>query len=268
MSQLIPSNRTYLSHRSLKVLIGIFLFWGLVGCSVSSVQPTTRSVAIKPTIPDEIISPSTSVIRLANGDWVPFAGENLPGYGCDSHVVTEAFSQAGYSVKFGFFTWARAIRLAEIGEWDGTLEWADTPEHRSSFYISSEPLSEQEWVFFYRADQPFQWQSLDDLKDKKVGITRGYTYSDLLNDYIKTKKIIIEEATNDEANFKKLIAGRIDIFPMEKTVGMAMLNQLFSQEERDAIRFHNKPLGIFQPHLLLAKTNPENSLRMGSLMRL
>jgi hypothetical protein len=28
------------------------------------------------------------IIRITSGEWIPYTGEMLPGYGCDSRVVT------------------------------------------------------------------------------------------------------------------------------------------------------------------------------------
>jgi polar amino acid transport system substrate-binding protein len=195
---------------------------------------------------------------LTNGEWNPYTGVDLPGYGCDSRVVSEVFAQIGYSVEFGFFPWARAYHLAEIGEYDGTMEWDDTPEHRDAFYISSEALSEQEWVFYFRVDKPFLWKSLDDLRGRTVGVTSNYAYSDAFNDLIKSGKVFFAEASSDEANFKKLLSGRIDVFPIEKSVGKAILQKSFLPEEQAKLSFDPRSFHEFHPYLLLSKEIPIN----------
>lgn len=232
------------------------------GCN--NIPSNLRTLENPPVTTDSISNGTTgnTIIKLANGEWNPYSGKNLPGNGCDSRVVTEAFAQAGYSIEYDFFPWARAYHVAEIGEWDGTLEWDDTPDHRKGFYISSEPLSEQEWVFFYRSDRPFQWESLKDLEGKVVGITSGYVYSDAFLNLIETGKVSFEEASTDEANFKKLLAGRIDVFPMEKSVGNAILQNSFTPEEKARISFHPKSFHAFHPYLLLSKANQLNGNRI------
>lgn len=250
-------------HRFLASLTGITLFSIFItGCSNISTdfktdknQPESAKLT---TMPPQ----GNSTIRLTNGEWIPYTGKALPNNGCDSQVVSEAFRNIGYTVAYDFFPWARAYYLAETGEWDGTLEWADTPDHRSAFYISSEPLSDQEWVFFYRSDQPFEWESLNDLKGKIIGITSGYVYSDAFKELIDDGNISFEIASNDEANFKKLLAGRIDIFPMEKNVGRHLIKSIMPAEDENKITFNPKPLDNFYPYLLLSKTNPLNAKRM------
>jgi len=197
-------------------------------------------------------------IRLAGGEWSPYFGENIPHYGCDAWVVDEAFALEGYGVEFGFFPWARSYEIAAHGDWDGTLEWADIPKHREQFYLSSSYLSRQEWAFFYLADQPFDWQTLDDLAGKTIGLTSGYEYSDELKEIRHSSKILFEVASSDKANLQKLLAGRIDIFPMERQVGRVILNEYFTPEEQARIAIHPRPLSEFLPYLLLTKANQQN----------
>jgi polar amino acid transport system substrate-binding protein len=250
-------------HRLLASLTGLTLF-SIVITGCNSLLSDFKSDKNQPGSANltSIPPPGSSTIRLANGEWIPYTGKELSNAGCDSRVVTEAFSNIGYTVVYDFFPWARAYHLAETGEWDGTLEWADTPEHRSAFYISSEPLSDQEWVFFFRKDRPFQWESLDDLNGKIVGITSGYVYSDAFKALIDKGNITFEEASTDEANFKKILSGRIDVFPMERNVGIHLIKSTLPVEDQDKIVYYPKPFHEFYPYLLMSKTNPLNANRM------
>jgi polar amino acid transport system substrate-binding protein len=238
----------------------LLVFILLSGCQAAgpAVQAVQR-VKISPSIGGES---STAVVRLATGEWEPYDGENLPHYGCDSWVVSEAFGLVGVKVEYGFFPWARGLRLAETGEWDGTLEWDDTPEMREKFFISADFLSDQEWVFFYRADRPFVWKSLNDLESKVIGLTSGYAYSDAFADLKKKGTVRFDEASTDEANFKKLLAGRIDVFPIERSVGERVMKKIFSADEKAQIAAHPTPFDEFRPYLLLSKAVPENEQRI------
>jgi polar amino acid transport system substrate-binding protein len=238
------------------LLCCILLAGVLFGCQpvVSAVEKVNTSPSAKKT--------SSTVIRLTTGDWVPYDGKDLPHYGCDTWVVSEAFGLVGISVEYGFFPWARGLRLAETGAWDGAMEWADTPQRHDTFYISADPLSEQEWVFFYRTDRPFNWRTLGDLEGLVVGVTSGYVYSDAFIKLREDPRVRFDEASNDEANFRKLLAGRIDIFPMERSVGEWVMRGIFSKEDRAQIAINPKPLDSFEPHLLLSKANAKNADRI------
>lgn len=201
----------------------------------------------------------SQTIRLANGFWAPYNGPDLPHEGCDSWVITEAFALEGFKVEYGFFPWARSYTLSATGQWDGTLSWDDTPEHRSQHYLSQKPTSLQEWVFFYRTDHPLIWHTLDDLAGKTLGVTTGYVYSDAFKDIQKKNIIKFVESSSDEANFKMLMAGRIDAFPIERQVGRYIIKTIFTPEEQSLITESNRSFAQYRSYLLLSKAVPRNT---------
>lgn len=245
-----------------KQKLSVFFFVLLIGlicltaCSknpsnISTDSPTTAQVTAQ-----------ENIIRLANGNWPPYNGENLPHGGCDSWVIEDAFALKGITVDYEYFPWARSYNLSASGEFDGTLAWADTPEHRQQHYVSAEPTTIQEWVFFYRTDNPFKWNTLDDLEGKTVGITAGYVYSDAFSGLENDDKVTFIESSSDEANFDMLYAGRIDVFPMERRVGYYLIHSMFSADEQADLTNSEKSFAQLETHLLLSRAVPENAQRM------
>jgi polar amino acid transport system substrate-binding protein len=226
----------------------------LTACAAPTVLPVTAP-SIRPT-------PAANVIRLANGEWAPYNGAKLPHGGCDSWVVQEAFALVGITVEYGFFPWARGYSMSATGEWDGTLSWADTPDHRSQHYLSAEPTSLQEYVFFFRTDRPLVWESLDDLTGKIIGITTGYVYSDAFKTLQQKGTATFIESSSDEANFKMLLAGRIDVFPIERRVGRTLIKSIFTPEQQAQLTDSPKAFIQFHPYLLLSKAIPQNEQRI------
>ena len=153
------------------------------------------------------------------GSGLPHTGPNLPAYGCDSQVVAEAFALEGIQVEYGFFPWARGYLLSQNGVVDGTIEWADTPEHRITHFISSDYISRQQWVFLQRKERVFSWGTVDDLAGKIIGLTIGYAYSDVFTPLKQQHPAMFTEAASDLINLRKLLSGRIDLFPIEHAVG-------------------------------------------------
>lgn len=232
----------------------------LSGCLAQSSQVSTPAGSNIETVAP--VPNSRPVIRLTSGEWKPYTGQNLPDFGCDSRIVAGVFSHLGYTVKFGFFPWARGFHLAETGEWDGTFEWANTADTRQAFFVSKEPISHQQFVFFHRVDRPLVWETKEDLSGKIIGLTSGYLYSGLFDDIRDDPKFMFEEASTDEANFEKLLAGRIDIFPMELNVGLLILKKNFSTNQVSQLTHHIKPLSEFLPYVFLTKKNPDNEKLM------
>ena len=59
-----------------------------------------------------------------------------------------------------------------------------------------------------------------------------------------------------------LLAGRLDVFPMDKIVAFDILHGRFSREERARLSFHPQPLHRDSLHLLLSKQVPGNEVRL------
>ena len=115
-------------------------------------------------------------IRITNGEWPPFMSERLPYQGPLSRVVAEAFALEGITVEYGFFPWKRAYQHAKTGKWDGTIGWAPTAEHLQDFYMS-EPLVVLDKALFHLKSTPFDWKTIDDLNQWRVGGTAGYSFN-------------------------------------------------------------------------------------------
>ena len=65
-------------------------------------------------------------------------------------------------------------------------------------------------------------------------------------------------ANSDELNFKKLFAGRIDVFPAGEVVGWRVASELDPQAKQK-IAVLKKPLAKQYGHLLFAKENPRSA---------
>lgn len=68
--------------------------------------------------------------------------------------------------------------------------------------------------------------------------------------------------TSDDQGLRQLLAGRIDLFPVDKVVGFDLLHQHFTAAERARLSFHSKPLRRDSLHLLLSREVPGNAERI------
>jgi len=207
------------------------------------------------------------VVRLANGHWPPHTGSDLPGQGCDSQVVVEAFALEGIRVEFRFLPWARGLLLSQNGVLDGAIEWADTPGHRAGHFVSREPLSRQQWVFYHRRDRNFPWETLNDLGGALIGLTIGYAYSDVFVDLQRRRPAQFTEATSDLLNLKKLLAGRIDLLPIERSVGAYLVRTTLTEQQQIEILEDPRPLADFFAYLLLSRASADSQERMARFDR-
>ncbi len=198
------------------------------------------------------LSVRSETVTLASGEWKPFLSQSLPNNGIVAQVVKEAFDLEGINVLYEYYPWARAESLSSVGKVDGTLIWSKN-QKREQYHLYSAPVMKISIHFFYHQGNPLHWDTLKDLVGRNIGITRSYAYGvDLLN-AIKSGELKGEEATSDEQNLQKLVKGRIDLFPMHKEVGLYLIQNELSPEERKKLTYHPKPLTELDYHLMISK---------------
>lgn len=200
-------------------------------------------------------------VRLTNGEWPPYLGQSLPHHGVASRIVTEAFALQGITVRWEFHPWARSLRMAEQGARDGSAVWLYSPEREQRFYIS-EPVVESGYYLFHRRNQPFDWNSLEDLRGLRIAGVRGYDYGEDFQQAEAAGKFDIQRLTGDEQGLRQLLAGRADLAPLDKVVAFDLLYQKFSAQERRLLSFHPQPLRSDSLHLLLSREVAGNAERM------
>ncbi|TRO24391.1 transporter substrate-binding domain-containing protein [Ectopseudomonas mendocina] len=196
-------------------------------------------------------------VRLTNGEWPPYLGETLPHHGVASRIVAEAFALQGVEVQWEFHPWARSLKMAEQGTRDGSAVWLANPEREQHFHIS-EPVVESGYYLFHHKTHAFDWNDVADLRGLRIAGTRGYDYGEAFQRAEAAGELEVVRLTGDEQGLRQLLAGRIDVFPVDKVVGFDLLYKKFSAAERQRLSFHRKPLRSDSLHLLLSREVPGN----------
>ncbi len=75
-------------------------------------------------------------IYISSGEWPPFIGSDLPNYGFVGDIITRAFAEECYKVKFEFLPWARAYAETKRGKYDATAIWMHSAEREVDFFIA------------------------------------------------------------------------------------------------------------------------------------
>ncbi|MEY4737892.1 MAG: hypothetical protein RL302_2211 [Pseudomonadota bacterium] len=205
-------------------------------------------------------------LRLATGELPPYASEKLPDQGIALDIVRKAFSQFGYEVSYTFKPWMRSLEEAREGKWDGTAHWGRNPERDVGFLVSDSILTEQ-WVFVYRDGAPatahFDWKTFSDLSGLRIGAVQFNTYTPEFWSLQKSGVIKVEFAQDDLTNLRRLVAGRIDVVPMERNMACFLMKTQFASVEVASLRAHPKLLtNQFTTHLMLSVKLPQSAERM------
>ena len=203
-------------------------------------------------------SHAREIVRLTNGEWLPFQSENaLQHHGIISRIVTEAFAAQGIDVVYGFFPWKRSLHYARTGVWDGSLAWAkDRSDFKDDFYFS-DPILTVPKSLFYLKTTPLRYEKIKDLSGLAIGVSAGFTYGEAF-DRAKREGVFTAQEVFDEAqNINKLLQGRIDAFAMEIDVAYYLLHNRFEPGEINRITYHPKLLVTSEMCVIFPKRSKE-----------
>lgn len=194
------------------------------------------------------------VVRLTSGEWEPWSGPDLPEGGIATRIVRDAFAARGITVEIGWFPWARAWELARTDAWDGSFAWVPD-ESRRALVRFSEPIYVGTTVFLHRRGEALAWETVDDLAAKRIGITHGYGYGPDFESALRSGKLQTDPAPSDEANLRKLLAGRIDLFPIDDIVGLALARRILGPDAAK-LAFDPRPVHRSTNHLIVRRDHP------------
>lgn len=163
---------------------------------------------------------------LVADEWCPYncaPDSDRPGYMVE--IAREAFAAQGITVRYEVVNWARAVIEARDGRYDGIIGafHGDAPD----FVFPSESLGVSGNAFFIRRDDDWRYAGPDSLRQRRVGIIRGYDYGGLTGP-LQTYAIldIVGGDHALEINIRKLLLGRIDTFVEDVSVARYQMEQM------------------------------------------
>lgn len=212
------------------LLVYCFLFW------VSAVYAETVFVSID--------------------DYPPYIDKSEKHKGFMSELVVAAFNKAGLDVELSFMPWKR-IEDVEIDQRNKlSFAWIWNKQ-RDERWLFSDVIMAAPTVLVIRKDNPISWQRYEDLKPYVIGLSRGYSYGDEFDSL--SSELTIQMANSDLANLRKLLLGRIDLFPVDPYVGSMLLENHFTEAERAQLVLIQDPQFIqpYDMHVVCAKRNAQ-----------
>ena len=161
----------------------------------------------------------SKVITAASDTWPPFVDPDHPKKGISIEIVTAAFATQGYTMEHRITPWARAENDVKTGKTD-VLPNTWFTEKRKAYLAYSKPYASNEVKFVKRKGDAFEFNGLESLAGKKVGIMLGYGYRD---DFMNSKDFKREAVSDFVINIKKLVGGRIDLTLEDEIVGKNLI---------------------------------------------
>ena len=170
-------------------------------------------------------------LYLVSDEWAPYTyrSEGQP-VGIDVEIITQVLQRMGHSVEFEFLPWKRCLARIEQGQADGIVDIFQRESRHPYLIYPDAPMSEVEFVLFNAVDRPHPATRLEDLAGLRIGTAGGYTYGGGFDE----ADLLREAGPTHEANFGKLVRGRIDLLITDRRAGLYLAQALGIAEQVQA----------------------------------
>lgn len=177
-------------------------------------------------------------LSIVSEPWPPYVFiEDGTPRGVDLEVSDHLLRQLGYKPQWRMMPWKRAQHEVLNGSADAILDIAASPERLTQYHFPEEPLSLSETVLFYRNADPHPFNSLEDLRGLRIGLSAGYNYGN--PELMQADFFSRELAPSIEANLLMLVHGRVDMTVVNRRAGLYTLQRL---NLADQISHHPHPI--------------------------
>ncbi len=163
-------------------------------------------------------------------NYMPFMdGKGSHAKGLYPILVNKIFTKAGYDVEFRILPWKRALKSAMDGK--GIIAGLLKTKERSDVMDYSKPFYAETISIYTQDTKKFKFNSVNDLKNKKIGIENGFFYGDDFTKAMKDGSIKPKKVKSAEQNFRKLDKNRLDCILAEETIASINLtNTIFKNK--------------------------------------
>ena len=169
-------------------------------------------------------------------------------------VLEAVFARAGQPVAIQAMPWKRALRRSENAEVG--VGGIYKTSRRLELYDYSQPIFEEKLIVYVHQDKAFRFTQVSDLHGKRIGVIRGWSYTEELDEAIRDGRIKVTESSSDKANFKMLASGRLDAVIAIELAGQRIIQQL----QMHQVLALEPPLSINPTYLVFAKQARQQAL--------
>lgn len=165
-------------------------------------------------------------VKFSIGEWEPYTGEKLPGYGMAAEIVTAACKAGGLQADYEFSPWKRAENNVSEATSFGTFPYKEIPERQNSYLFSDVLFSNSFGILMNKTNEKtrnFSYSGPQDFQGLKVGIIAGTA---AVKNPLSGAGASVDEVPDPQQNLMKLAAGRIDFYIDDKAVIYQALKKL------------------------------------------
>ena len=177
----------------------------------------------------------SDTILLKSDVWCPYncdPDSKLPGYTIE--IAKKIFEKAGHKIKYEIAPWSRSLKLVKEGRITAVV--GVTRNEAPELVFPAQEFGISLIHFFKRKGFPWKFAGKASLETVTVGIMADYEYGGELDAYFEknrnTPKVQMIRAEEPLVlNIRKLLKGRIDVIPEDKSVFIETANAIGALEK-------------------------------------
>jgi len=170
---------------------------------------------------------AAKVIRIGtSGGYYPYTFMNkenkLDGFEID--VWNEIGKRTGYKPEFVTASFSGLFGMLDIGKIDTIANEITITAKRKNKYLFANPYVYSGAQLVVKKDNN-TIEKLEDLKGKKIGVSLGSNYEQIIRDFDKNKEITVVTYEDDGGMRQDLVLGRIDALMDDKVSAIAVVEE-------------------------------------------
>ncbi len=194
------------------------------------------------------LAQSGQVLDIA--EWPPYITESAEGGGLLSQITVRALAESNIESRLVFKSWPRVTFDIDNNQ-AVSFGWIPNTE-RQQKWLYSDIILEGVTGFFYHQENPVTWQSLDDLSNRVIAVSAGYSYGDRFDS--ARGRLTLHENNNDLTNLRMLIRQRVDLAIMDPLVGRFLIDKHIDDEQAETLIFDwDNPVHRYTLHLVCSR---------------
>ncbi len=195
-------------------------------------------------------------------DYPPLVSQQAgqPPAGFAVELTGRLFERLGHSMTVQLYPWARALEMVKSGAADCVFTIFRTPERAEFLDFGMESMIEQEIFFYTRADSTISFNgNLDSMRHLRIGTAHKINYGPRF-EAMRTF-LTLDEAPTIEHNFKKLLAGHIDVAVSNATTAASVVLSPSLRAQADKLRRLPVPVDSVPTYIAFSKLRKLDGLR-------
>ncbi len=186
--------------------------------------------------------PGNPLLFVGDDAFPPYSyEENNKLQGIDVDIIKEMAERLNLDIAIRLVPWKRLIKMTQDGQCDGSFSLFHT-KNRESFalYAFSQPIHVSRFPLFFRKDKIIQFNTIEDLYGKTIGINRGFSISEAFDSAVEQGKIIVNTENQVDENILLTASGIIDGFTNNYDVTKYKIKNIPRLRQYKDLIFHTK----------------------------